>query len=94
MQHKEEKIDENTTVPLAWVWKAIAVAASILLLVVPVVAYAVSMQVKLDYTAKAVEAIPQMKEDIAAIKAVIAPQQTASAAPSGQTASRLFASDK
>ena len=77
--HKEERIDERTSVPIGWVWKAIAVAASILLLAVPVVAYAVSMQVKLEYTAKAVEAIPQMKEDIAAIKAVIAPQSTASA---------------
>ena len=97
--HKEGKIDEGTVVPIGWVWKAIAVAASILLLVVPAVAYAVSIQVKVEYTAKAVEAIPQMKEDIATLLERTDPKKQASIEESigpvaAKGSARSVASDK
>ena len=98
--HKEGKIDEETVVPIGWVWKAIAVAASILLLIVPAVAYAVSLQVKVEYTAKAVELIPKMQQDIATLLERTNPSKQASKettigpAFSNQTSSRFVASDK
>lgn len=73
----ETKITEKTLVPIGIVWKAVGVLVAL----VPVIGWAFTVQVKLDYTTKAVEDIPRIREDVAVIKATLAPQSTATPHP-------------
>ena len=63
MTHEKKTIDETTMVPIGWVWKALLAAVA----AVPVIGWGFTMTVKLDYTAKAVEPIPKLQQDVATL---------------------------